>query len=692
MSNFPTTRRDDIVETLHGYTIADPYRWLEDPDRPDVVDWVERQREYTERALNRLPRREWFRRVLRGIVLRPRAGVVRHLADGFAVSRNDGTRDQDVWYSADTLDELVAGGRVLLDPNTWSGDGTSSLGGFAASPDGVRLCYAVSEAGSDWQRFRFSNLITSEALGEPEVVTKFAPVVWLADSLSILYNAFDHAERAEGTSTAALGGGQLRLHTLGLAPSEDVTVVRLDDERLMAWPQASNDDRWLFVTIERGTESNCRLWAMRQEVVHGRVQIGKPIRLVDEATHEWRVIDAVDDVAYVVTDLDAARSRVVAIDLAASEAQRTLVMREIVPEGDAQIADAVIAGEHLVLETLEDAAPVLRRYRLDGTPVDVPDVPGGAVVGLSGRPGEPDLFVATSSVTSPTTCYRVGPGSGEVDALPLVDAGAPLPEARTCRRRATSADGTEVPYFLIEPVGAPAGPRPTLLYGYGGFRIPVLADFRPIFAGWLAAGGTLAIANLRGGGEFGAHWYEDGKRANKQHVFDDVIAVAEHLIRTGVTTSRQLALHGRSNGGLLVGAAMTQRPELFGVALPMVGVLDLLRFHRFTIGSAWISDYGDPDLPGDFATALAYSPLHNVHEHTAYPPTLIATGDHDDRVVPLHSHKFTAALQHAQAGDAPILTRIESATGHGPGKPATMVADEAADLLAFAAHHTGLSV
>ncbi len=679
-----------MVDDLHGHPIADPYRWLEDPDEPEVIDWVERQREYAERALDQLPEREWFRRTLRGIVLRPRAGLVRHLAGGFAVSRNDGTTAQDVWYSADTLDDLVAGGRVLLDPNTWSDDGTSSLAGFAASPDGIRLCYAVSEAGSDWQRFRFGNLMTGESLDEPELVTKFAPVVWLADSLSVLYNAFDHAERAEGTSTAALGGSELRLHTLGQPASEDVTVLRLDDERLMAWPQVSDDDRWLFVTIERGTESNCRLWAIRQEVVGARVRIGKPIRLVDEATHEWRVIDAVDDVAYVITDLDAPRSRIVAIDLPASEERRTLVLREILPQGDAQIADAVIAGDHLVVETLEDATPVLRRYRLDGTPVDVPDVPGGAVVGMSGRPGEPDLFVATSSVTSPTTCFRVGRGPGDVSALPLVDGGPALPEARTSRRRATSADGTRVPYFLIEPVGAPTGPRPTLLYGYGGFRIPVLADFRPIFAGWLAAGGTVAIANLRGGGEYGARWYEDGKRAHKQHVFDDVIAVAEHLIATHTTTSRQLVLHGRSNGGLLVGAAMTQRPDLFGVALPMVGVLDLLRFHRFTIGSAWISDYGDPDVPDEFATALAYSPLHNVREGTAYPPTLVATGDHDDRVVPLHSHKFTAALQHAQAGDAPIITRIESATGHGAGKPAEMIADEAADLLAFAAHHTGL--
>jgi prolyl oligopeptidase len=258
------------------------------------------------------------------------------------------------------------------------------------------------------------------------------------------------------------------------------------------------------------------------------------------------------------------------------------------------------------------------------------------------------------------------------------------------RGRATSADGTQVPYFLIRPTNAPASPSPTLLYGYGGFKIPVLADYRPGWSGWLAAGGVLVIANLRGGGEYGSDWYDDGRLDNKQHVFDDVIAVAEHLIETGVTTPKQLTVHGRSNGGLLVGAAMTQRPDLFAVALPTVGVLDILRFHKFTIGAAWMSDYGNPDDAHDFEVELAYSPLHNVHEGTVYPATLVATGDHDDRVVPLHSHKFTATLQRVQSGDAPVLTRIEVSTGHGAGKPALVLAAEWADLLSFAAHHTGL--
>jgi prolyl oligopeptidase len=322
-------------------------------------------------------------------------------------------------------------------------------------------------------------------------------------------------------------------------------------------------------------------------------------------------------------------------------------------------------------------------------------VVGGAVVGLNAKRGDPEAFIGLSSVTSPTHSYRIETSSAAATSLaglvqPADEAFA-APRTVIERRTAISKDGTPVPYFLIAPVDVDRSqPQPTLLYGYGGFKIPVLVDYRPGWPCWLAAGGLLAIANLRGGGEFGTAWYEAGRLAHKQNVFDDFVAIAEHLKQTGVTTTQQLALHGRSNGGLLVGAVITQHPDLAAAALPAVGVLDLLRFHLFTIGAAWISDYGNPDDPEQFAHALAYSPLHNVRTGVSYPATLVLTGDHDDRVVPLHSHKFTAAVQHAQAGDQPILTRIEVSTGHGLGKPTSLIAAEWADLLAFAAHHTGL--
>jgi prolyl oligopeptidase len=357
--------------------------------------------------------------------------------------------------------------------------------------------------------------------------------------------------------------------------------------------------------------------------------------------------------------------------------------------------EARSAGDGFIVVYLADAQPLIFQVGRDGSSAQPVNVVGGAVVGLNAKRGDPEAFVGLSSVTSSTQSYLIKADSAAVTSLtelvqPAEEAFVP-PQIVVERLTATSKDGTSVPYFLIAPADADRSrPQPTLLYGYGGFKIPVLADYRPGWPCWLAAGGVLAIANLRGGGEFGTAWYEAGRLAHKQNVFDDFVAVADHLKQTGVTTTQQLALHGRSNGGLLVGAVLTQHPELAAAALPGVGVLDLLRFHLFTIGAAWVSDYGSPDDPEQFVQALAYSPLHNVRSGTSYPATLILTGDHDDRVVPLHSHKFTATLQHAQAGNQPILTRIEVSTGHGIGKPTALIAAEWADLLTFAAHHTGL--
>ncbi|HVK34049.1 MAG TPA: prolyl oligopeptidase family serine peptidase, partial [Microlunatus sp.] len=369
------------------------------------------------------------------------------------------------------------------------------------------------------------------------------------------------------------------------------------------------------------------------------------------------------------------------------------VVTEVYRPGEDTLLAIEAVGGGMAVATLADVSPVVQVLEWDGTVRHRLPLSGGSLVGLHGRRDDHELFVGLSSVTSPTSAFRVDTRTGQVeplaDLVPIAEVEVPEPAIMVRRRRATSADGTAVPYFLITPAGRQdAGP--VLLWGYGGFKIPIFADYRPGWTGWLAAGGALVIANLRGGGEFGTDWYHAGRLDRKQNVFDDAIAVAEDLIATGVTTSDQLAVHGRSNGGLLVGALITQRPDLFAAAVPGVGVLDLLRFHLFTVGAAWKSDYGDPDEARDFAVALAYSPLHKIIEGASYPATLVLTGDHDDRVVPLHSHKFLAALQWAQSGDAPVLTRIETATGHGAGKPTTLVAAEWADLLAFCAHHTGL--
>lgn len=690
--DYPLTRRDDLIETLHGVPVPDPYRWLEDADDPSVQAWAEEQQALTEAALDALPSRARFRSVLDAEVARPRAGMPVWRNGHYLVSRNDGTRPQDVWYAADTLAGLLAGGDVLLDPNEWSAAGTSSLSALAVSRDGSRLAYARSDAGSDWQHIRVRDLATGRDEGEP-VVAKFTAPAWLPDGSSFLYTTFDEATDARGTATAGLGVARLMVHR---SEGPDELLLSFPDEpHTQAHGQVSHAGDHLLVSIVRGTERSNRVWVYPLTTTAGRTEFGAPIKVIEDADAQYDPIRLDGDSLLLHTDLDAPLGRVVAVDLAWA-ARGDVAFAEVVPETRATLTDVVAAGEGLLLGYLDDAQGVVVHVGRDGSGGTQVELPTGALVGLDGRAGRDEAFAAISTLTTPQTSFRLGLPADpadpvEVTELPLLpprsDAGVAY---RLTRGRATSADGTTVPYFLAIPDDGREGPRPTLLYGYGGFKIPVGADYRAGWGAWLAAGGALAIANLRGGGEYGTAWYDGGRLDAKQRVFDDVIAVGEHLIASGVTPAGGLAVHGRSNGGLLAGAALTQRPDLFAAALPTVGVLDLLRFHLFTIGAAWMSDYGDPGTPEGFAAAHAYSPLHRVQPGTAYPPTLISTADHDDRVVPLHSYKFAAALQHAQAGEAPILLRVDTAAGHGAGKSLDKIAAEWADLLAFAAEHTGL--
>ena len=697
MARYPQTRRDDVVEVLHGRRIADPYRWLEDPESAETADWVKRQNERTADYLESLPDRPWFLNTMQQVMRQPRAGVPFKRAGHYFVTRNDGNQNQDVAYVASSLEELVAGGRVLVDPNTFSDDGTSSLASLTVSGNGRLVAYGVSEAGSDWSTFRLLNLVTGEEVDDALIQTKFSQAEWLPDGRCYVYTHFDHEGQPDGTQTAALAGPKLRLHRIGDSQDRDEVIMEFpENDQLMFWGEVTDDDQHLVVTIVEGTENKNRLWVY--PIISGeRSALGRPIKIIDEAFAEFVLAGSEGPTLYLRTDFEAEAGRLVAVDLDAFEESGQGHWQEVVAESENTLLDARAAGDGFILVYLADAQPKIIWIGQDGASARNVEVAGGAVVGLNAKRGDAEAFIGLSSVTSPTHSYLIEASSASVTSLeglvpPAVDAFA-VPQTVIERRTATSKDGTPVPYFLIAPADADRSePQPTLLYGYGGFKIPVLADYRPGWPCWLAAGGLLAIANLRGGGEFGTAWYEAGRRARKQNVFDDFAAVAEHLKQTRVTTTRQLALHGRSNGGLLVGAVLTQYPDLAAAALPAVGVLDLLRFHLFTIGAAWISDYGSPDDPEQFGHALAYSPLHNVRTGIRYPATLVLTGDHDDRVVPLHSHKFTAALQHAQAGDQPILTRIEVSTGHGIGKPTTLIAAEWADLLAFAAHHTGLQL
>jgi prolyl oligopeptidase len=684
---YPESRRDDVVDVLHGQEIADPYRWLEDPDSPETVDWVRRQNKVTEAHLAGLPGRAWFRRTMNAIVRRPRAGTPVRSAGWFFVTRNNGEQAQDVLYVADSLPGLLDGGRVIIDPNEFSADGLDSLASFTVSGDGRYLAYGVNESGSDWTTFRLVEVATGAEVDDGVTGTKFCEAVWLPDSASYLYLHFPASGRAEGTETKPLSGGQLKLHRVGTPQSEDQLILHFpENDQLMVSVELSHDDRYVVAHIVEGTDYRSRLWLYPVRTADGRSELAEPIRLIDEPLHDIRFVRTVGDRLVLWTDQDAPRGRLVTSDLDGD-------LTELVPEGEGALLAVAAGGDRLVTVTLVDAQPVVELHSLDGTATRPVSLEGGGLVGLDGGPDRDEIFVGFSSIGEPTTAYVVGAASGEVRAMPeLVPAGQDgfaSPEFRVTRGL---APGREVPYFLITRADLDQSePRPTLMYGYGGFKIPILADYRPGWPAWLAAGGVLVLTNLRGGGEYGSDWYDAGRLRHKQNVFDDFIAVAEHLHETKVTTPLQLAIHGRSNGGLLVGAVMTQRPELFAAALPGVGVMDMLRFHLFTVGAAWMVDLGSPADPDQFEDLLAYSPLHNLRDGTAYPATLVVTGDHDDRVVPLHSHKFIAALQRAQTGDRPVLTRIEVDTGHGFGKPSAMVASEWADLLAFAAHHTGLT-
>jgi prolyl oligopeptidase len=681
---YPHSERGPVVEMLHGVEVADPYRWLEDPDSARTKEWVAAQNAVTEEYLAGLASRSWFGEELSAILRAPRAGVPRARGGRYLLDRNDGSQDQDVVTVADDLATLAAGGRVLIDPAEFSADGTASLGAATLSPDGKWVGYGVSEAGSDWARLRVRSVDSGVDTADAAPYAKFVGPVWSPDSSGFLYWTYPDRGRASGDDPAALGAGQLMLHRLGR--DDDELIYKPDDPRLLARPYVYADG-WLILIITAGSDRNCLVQARR--LCGGGAG---PVELVvAEPRARFEPAGVKDGVLYLLTDDDAPRGRVISVDLARMESGGTGSWTELIPERDDVLQRAERAGRGFVAVYLRDAQHRVVRFDAAGAELGELDLgEARSVSEVNVEEGSDECFLGVESFVRGTRAYRVDLATGQADPLVLEDRTAPVPDVVTERRSAISADGTRVPYFLLRPAGARGG-LPTLMYGYGGYNRAITPAFRAAWAAWLAAGGALAAANLRGGGEYGREWHEAGRRERRQNAYDDFIAVGEHLISTGVTTHGQLALNGASNGGLLVGAVMTQRPDLAAAALPMVGVMDMLRFHKFTIGAAWIAEQGDPDVAEDFAFLYAYSPLHALRAGTCYPATLILTGDHDDRVAPAHSYKFGAELQHDQACDAPVLLRVETATGHGPGKPKRILAAEYADMLAFAAEHTGLT-
>src|SRR5687768_2362915 len=671
---YPTAPTTDQVDVHHGERIADPYRPLEDSDAPASRRWIEAENALTGRVLAEVPARPEIRARLAELWDHPRAGAPWRRAGRWFQLRNTGLQDQDVLWS---LDAAEAVGAPLLDPNALSEEGTTALSATAVSESGELLAYAISDAGSDWRTWRIRRTADGADLPDTLAWSKFASATWTHDDAGFLYGRFPEPP-ADAAYDAPNRDMQLRYHALGADPAEDPLVFATPEHPDWVYePEVTDDGRLLVVSVWRGTDPTNRVYGAD---LSGGVEAAEVRPLLDEADARYVLIDAVDGVLYLLTDRDAPRGRVVAVDVS-----RPAELREVIAEGRDAIESVRLVGGRLAVVSLHDAHHRLAIFETDGRHVVDVALPGIGKIGeLAGRREDEELHLTFTSFAAPARGYAVTMSDGAVREVSPPALRWDPDDFVTEQVFVTSADGTRLPLFLSHRRGAAMnGEVPTLLYGYGGFQISVGPIFKPEWLAWMERGGLLAVASLRGGGEYGRAWHDAGRLAAKQNVFDDFAACARWLASSGWTRPERIGVSGRSNGGLLVGATITQHPELVGAAIAEVGVMDMLRFHRFTIGWGWTSDYGSADDPEQFRTLLSYSPLHNIRPGRAYPPTLVTTGDHDDRVVPGHSFKFAAALQAAQAGEAPILIRIDTDAGHGVGKPVSKLIDERADVLAF---------
>jgi prolyl oligopeptidase len=670
--DYPKARKAGVTDDYHGTRVDDPYRWLEDPDSPETRKWVEAENAVTFAYLDAIPARKALRERLSRVWDYEKFGVPNRERGRYFYSHNSGLQNQAVIFTTPSLD---AEAKVLLDPNTLSAAGTVALSGLEPSPDGSRIAYGLASAGSDWQEWKVRDVDNGRDLSDHINWVKFSGVSWTHDGRGFYYGRYPEPKPGESLKGANYYQ-KLYLHKLGTPQADDRLIYERPDRKEWQFHGAVTDDgRYLVITVSKGTDDKYRI--LYQEL---SAEGSKPVELIDNFDHEYTFIDNDGPIFWFKTDLDAPRGRVVAIDTRNPERRV-----EVIPEAIETLVDADVVGDLFFARYLKDARTHVKVFGLNGKFVREVEFPGlGTATGFSGKRTDKETFYSFTTFTAPASVYRYDVATGHSTLFRKPALAFDPADFETTQVFYTSKDGTKVPMFLSHKKGLKRdGSNPTHLYGYGGYNIPLTPSFRPEDVVWMERGGVYAVANLRGGGEYGEPWHKAGTKDRKQNVFDDFIAAAEWLIREKYTSTPRLAISGRSNGGLLVGACLTQRPELFGATLPGVGVLDMLRFHKFTIGWAWVDDYGSADDPGQFQALYAYSPLHNIKPGTKYPPTLITTADHDDRVVPAHSFKFAAALQAAQAGDAPILIRIETAAGHGAGKPTAKLIDEAADRWAF---------
>jgi len=672
---YPAAKKGEQLDDYHGTKVADPYRWLEDLDTPDTKAWVEAQNRLTNAYLAEIPARQKIKERLTKLWNFERYGIPFREGNRYFYTKNDGLQNQSVLYTVASLSDEP---RVLLDPNKLSTDGTVALAGTAISRDGKLMAYGLSASGSDWSEWKVRNVESGEDLPDTIKWVKFSGASWTADGKGFFYSRYDEPKTGASQLAGVNEFQKLYYHRLGTPQADDALIYERKDQKDWGFNgDVTEDGRYLIIHVWVGTDSKNRIYYKDLQTPGAPV-----VKLLDDFDAAYNFVDNDGSVFWFMTDKDAPRYKLIAVDTRKPERANWKV---VIPEAAETIEGVNVVNDMFVVSYLKDARSQVKVHQTDGKFIREVELPGlGSASGFSGKRTDKETFYAYGSFTTPYPIYRydLTTGKSTLFRQPKVDFDPNQYETKQVFYK--SKDGTRVPMFITHKKGLKLdGTNPTLLYGYGGFNVSETPAFSISRLVWMEMGGVFALANLRGGGEYGKDWHEAGMKSKKQNVFDDFIAAAEWLISNKYTSTPKLAIQGGSNGGLLVGAVVTQRPELFGAALPAVGVMDMLRFNKFTIGAAWASDYGSPENPDEFKALYAYSPLHNLKAGKSYPPTLITTADHDDRVWPGHSFKFAAAMQAAQAGSAPVLIRIETKAGHGAGKPTSKIIEEYADLWGF---------
>jgi prolyl oligopeptidase len=678
---YPETKRGDVVEKPFGQTVSDPYRWLENDVRNDkeVAAWVESQNKVTNAYLGTLPGRDIFKNRLKHLYNYEQFSIPVKKGGRYFYSRTSGVENQPVLYVRDSVD---GAGRVLIDPNSWAKDGAIALAEWSASDDGVRVAYAVQDGGTDWRTIRVLDVNTGKVQTDEVKWARFTSIAWVKNGSGFFYARFPEPNQG-AASQASVENHAVYFHAIGTPQAQDRLIYATPDQpSLLQTLSTTKDGRYLAIV------SSPISLGRKLTVVDLQSADWKPRKLVDNLDNSWGIVGNVGTKFFLTTSKDAPRLKVVTMDIATPDP----AIVDVVSEQKSVLNGASLVGGRLLLSYLTNVKTEVRRYTLDGKADGVVKLPSiGTAGGFEGGQNDKETFFGFTSYNVPGTIYRYDVASNTARVWSEAKVAINLNRIAVEQRFYTSKDGTRIPMFIVRRKDL-TGPAPTLLYGYGGWAITEPPAFSPERMAWIEQGGVFAIAHIRGGNEYGKAWHDAGRRQNKQNVFDDFIAAGEYLKVQGITSQDGLAINGKSNGGLLIGTVVNQRPDLFAAALPQVGVMDMLRFDKFTGGKTWVDEYGSPAREADFRNLFKYSPYNNIQSGKAYPAILATTADTDDRVVPGHSFKYVAALQAADIGPKPHLVRIETRAGHGAGKPTDKIIEETADMWAFAAHWTGLNV